>query len=474
MKKNTFLFSCALLALGGPCARAAEKMNVIFLDICSTRADHFGTYGYNRDTTPNMDSFGKSGAVFENAMSEGSWCLPSYASLLTGHVPEVHGLYTNLPAGKLPSFETTLAAELGQAGYKTALFSGGVFLLPEWGLTKGFDNYTNAFSTANPNRIPAPFQDNLQGVLGWVRQNKSAEKPFFLFATIDDLHTPYHSEDPDKYDPGYEGIVHDPDILGVPFSRAYNGQEAGYPEGMKKKVEEFKSDPRHLKHMIAHYDASLNSVDKQIGAFMDKMREMGMDKNTVFIISADHGELLGEKGLINHTESLYEPVTHVPLLVKDPSNPASHGKRLKQLVQRIDLMPTILEMAGVSQYGLGLQGTSFVPLLKNPQAPWREYAFARSRRNIPFMKGKDAMIDERIVRDNCWKLHHYLYKTSWELYDICSDPLETTDLAATRPEITARLAFQLLKNLEETRPHQPGPPDGLTRTLIEKPPAPKN
>lgn len=475
MLKNAFFIFCAAVALLSSAADAAEKLNVVFLDICSARADHFGTYGYGRDTTPNMDSFGKKAAVFENAMSEGSWCLPSYASLLTGHVPEVHGLYTNQPLRKLPSFETTLAAELGGAGYRTALFSGGVYLLPEWGLTKGFDDYTNIFSTMTPNRIPAPFEDNLAAVLDWVKRNKDTGEPFFLLATIDDLHVPYHAPDPEVYDPGYEGIVHDTEALSVPFSRAYNGQESGYPESLAGKVREFKSDPRHLRHLTAHYDAALSSVDKQIGEFLEKMRAMGMEDNTVFIISADHGEMLGEKGLINHTEGLYEPVLHVPLMIRNPTIPGAAGLRLKQPVQRIDLMPSVLEMAGVSRYGLGLQGRSVVPLLRDQQAPWREYSFARNRRNVPYSeKNKAPVIDERVVRGGCWKLHHYLYKSGWELYDLCSDPLETKDLSAARPDVTARLAFELLKNMEETRPHQPGPPDGMAKVSMEKPDGPKN
>jgi arylsulfatase A-like enzyme len=462
-----------MLAICALPARAAGRMNVIFLDICSARADHFGAYGYGRDTTPNMDAFGKKAALFANAMSEGGWCLPSYASLLTGHVPEVHGMYTNLPARKLPDFETTLAAELRKAGYRTALFSGGVYLLPDWGLQKGFDDYTDIFSTAS-GVVPAPFEDNLGGVLGWLQRNKGGEEPFFLFATIDDLHTPYHSPDPEKYDPGYAGIVHDPDILGVPFSRAYNGQESGYPESMKAKVAEFKRDPRNLKHLAAHYDAALNSVDRQVGDFLARVKAMGLEDSTVLIISADHGEMLGEKGLLNHTQGLYEPVLHVPLIVRDPAIPASAGKRFEQLVQRIDLMPTILDIAGAGQAGLGLQGRSLLPLLGDPQAPWRRYAFARSRRNVPYLASGDQFIDERVARDGCWKLHHYLYKSAWELYDLCSDPLETHDLAAEKPETAARLAFEMLKNLEETRPHQPGPPAGLKAPVMELPDGSKN
>jgi len=451
-------------------AGAEGPMNFVFLDLCSTRADHFGTYGYQKNTTPNMDAMGKSGVVFENAMSEGSWCLPSYSSLLTGHVPEVHGQYTSLPARKLPPFETTLAEALKDKGYKTALFSGGVYLLPTWGLTKGFDQYVDLFSTSTPNHIPAPFEDNFDTILSWLKNNKSG-KPFFLFAAIDNLHVPYYADDPDKFDPGYEGIVHDTDVVSVPFARAFNGEPTGYPDYMKDKVKEFQSDPRHLKHLVAHYDAALAQADKRVGEFIKQLAKLGLDKNTVLIISADHGEMLGEKGLMNHTQGLYEPVVHVPLMIKDPEKPEEAGRRVKQLVQRIDLMPTMLDMAGVPYDNLGLQGKSLVPLMENPQAPWREYGFARSKRNLARLT--DLELDERVVRDACWKLHHYLYKDGYELYNICADPLETMDVAKTHPEEVNRLSFQLIKNMEHSRPHQPGPPTGMSVPGAQlEPPAP--
>jgi len=438
-------------------ACAQDRPNIIMLDLCSTRADHFGTYGYARDTTPNMDALGKNGVVFENALSEGSWCLPSYASLLTGHVPEVHGLYTSLPAKGLPKFETTVAVELRKEGYRTALFSGGVYLRPEWGMTKGFDTYVNTFSTSTPGRIPAPFESNFDQIVGWITKERKSG-PFFLFATIDDLHVPYHSHDPEKYDPGYEGVVHDTDVISVPFARAYNGEPTGYPESMKEKVARFKSDPRHLKHLIAHYDAALYESDQRVGEFIARLKKLGLDKNTVLIISADHGELLGEQGLINHTQGLYEPVVHVPLIIKHPGFPRLAGRRFAQQVQRVDLMPTIMELADAPYEHLELQGKSLLPLLRDAEAPWREFAFVRSKRNLA--KFTDLDIEERVVRSKCWKLHHYLYKEKFELYDLCSDPLETKDLSSERPEVVERMAFELVRNMETSRPHQSGLPSG--------------
>lgn len=469
--RSAAVFSIVLLSQFCPLSASGEaRMNVIFLDLCSTRADHFSSYGYPVKTTPHMDALAGEGALFENALSEGSWCLPSYASLLTGHVPEVHGLYTNIPRG-LPRFEATLASELKTAGYRTALFSGGVYLLPDWGLTKGFDSYLNIFSTSSPSTIPAPFEDNLDAIVDWLKTRD--DQPFFLFATIDDLHVPYHSEDPDKYDRGYTGVANEPDVYSVPFARAYNGEPGGYADRFKALAAEFKSDPRNLKHFVARYDAALNHVDSRVGEFLAKLREMGLEKNTIFILSADHGEMLGEHGLLNHTQGLYEPVLRVPLMIRHPGLQGLAGRRVTQQIQRIDLMPTILDIAGVNSPGLELQGRSFLPLLKDQGAPWREYAFARNKRNLA--KASDFYIEERIVRGGCWKLHHYLYRAGYELYDICKDPLETKDLAQKRPEIVSKLSFELLRNVELSRPHQPGLPSGKgpDTPLLAPPAAPK-
>ena len=101
------VFVAGGLLSGGPVA-AEDRPNIIFLDICSARADHFSSYGYSRETTPNIDKVAKEGVVFDNAMAQSSWCLPNYASLFTGLTPEAHGLYTNTVKG-LPPFEATLA-----------------------------------------------------------------------------------------------------------------------------------------------------------------------------------------------------------------------------------------------------------------------------------------------------------------------------------------------------------------------------
>lgn len=446
----------ALLLLSVSPALAAEKPNFVFIDICSARADRFGVYGHKRATTPRIDALAKKGVVFDNALAQGSWCLPNYATLFTGLRPEAHGVYANRP--RPPEADATLAERLREGGYRTAAFSGGVYMIPEWGLSRGFDDFVSAFSTA-AKHVPAPVSENVPGIESWVDDKKASKdgRPFFLYVAVDDLHAPYHSDEPEAFDPGYEGPAHDTHTFTVPFARAYNGEPSGYSAEVKARADAFKKDPKALAHYAAHYDAALRQADGQVGRIIDGLRKRGLDKNTVFIVTSDHGEMLGEQGLLGHTQGLYEPNLRVPLVVADPAAASRAGARVGALIERVDLMPTILDRAGVDYSDLALQGRSFLPLLKDPAAPWREAAYASQRRNLAEAPGN--LIDERVVRTGRWKLHHYAHKGRFELYDLAADPLELKDVSAERPDVVSELAFKLVNEIELARPHAPGAPE---------------
>ncbi len=448
--------SAALLALLlGFCApsRAAERPNVVILDICSVRADRFGFNGYKeRPTTPRLDELARQSAVFDHALAQGSWCLPNYASLLTGHVAEVHGMYTNLPFRPLPASETTLAERLREAGYRTGGFTGGVYFLPTSGLDRGFDRFVNRFSTETAEA--APFSQLMPGVLDWIGATKS--KPFFVYATVDDLHAPYQSSDPERFDPDYRGVADSTATLNMRFYRAYNGERTAAGDPVRAKLDAFRRDPRALAHLSARYDAAMAQVDGEVGRFIDRLKKLGVWDRTILIVTGDHGELLGEHGLLGHTESLYEPVLRVPLLIHDPQD--QRGRRFHELVERVDLMPTILDFGGASDSWLELQGRSLLPLLRDRPTTWRRYAFASSKRNEA--EPTDFTLDERAVTDGRWKLHAYLYKDRYELYDLDADPGEIHEVSGEHPDVVARLSFELLKRMELTRPHAAGLPSG--------------
>ncbi|MFI5348034.1 MAG: sulfatase [Elusimicrobiota bacterium] len=449
--------------------RAAAAPNIVVVDICSIRADHMTPYASSRDTTPRVEKLAKSGVVFENAMAVGSWCLPNYATLFTGRYPESHGLYTNAVRG-VPEFDETLAEKLKEGGYETAAFSGGVYLLPDWGMDRGFDHYVNAFSTAPGQRHPAPLAANLDDVGQWLVDRGSSTKPFFLYVAVDNLHSPFELKAPPADDPGYEGIAEDTRTMGVPFARAYSGEPDGYPPEYKDLAARFKSDPKNIRHYNARYDQALRETDDEIGRFLDRLKKLGVDRKTIFVLTGDHGETLGEHGLLGHTQGLYETNVHVPLIVRLPGREDLAGKRYSQLVERVDLMPTLLDWAGVDASSMRLPGRSLEPLLREPSTPWRRYAFAGSHRNLPSTES-DSLIDERVVRDERWKLHQSLYKDFYELYDLSGDPGETHDLARERPDVVARLAFELQRWVELNRPHAPQPPErSAPPSLVPQPP----
>lgn len=444
----------ALLALSllGGIARADEPpLNVVVIDICSARADRFGAYGGPAGLTPGLDAFAKSAATFENAWAQSSWCLPNYATLMTGHRPEVDGLYSNIPFRGLPGWEETVAERMRAAGYRTGGFTAGVYTLPAWGLDRGFETYVNHFSTAG--EIPGRFADMAPEIESWIVG--ASTRPFFLYATVDDLHAPYQSDEAGET---FDGPAPDTSTMNVGFYRAYNGESLPPGSPLAAKAAAFRRDPEALAALKRRYDRSVRAVDRSVTAFLDQLKKRGLWDRTIVVVTADHGELLGEHGLLGHTEGLYEPILRVPLFVRDPRYRRSSGARIGALVERVDLAPTLLESGAASADGLELQGRSLVPLLADPSAPWRRVAYASSKRNVA--AASDWVIDERAVRDERWKLIWSLAKGHWELYDLQKDPLETRDLSKERPDVTARLAFELEAETESARSHAAGRPSG--------------
>lgn len=440
----------ALLAAWAGAARAEGPPNIVFIDVCSARADHFGSYGYGKDVTPRMDAFAREGVVFENALAQSSWCLPNFATLFTGQPPEVHGLYS-LSFRKLPEAQVTLAQRLKEAGYDTAAYSGGTWLLPQMGLNRGFDHYVNTLTTAA--RLTS-LAERKPDMLAWI--DRRAERPFFLYASVEDIHYPYLPEfeyhlvsEPDSREVSLESPSASAPLLRGPPADASPRQP---PAPLRQK-----SGP--LPEKAAKYDGALSKADRQIGLFLDDLKARGLWDKTVVIITGDHGDSLGEHGILGHMEGLYENTLHVPLMLRDPRLPQMSGRRSPELIERIDLTPTVLDIAGASYEDLELPGRSLLSLLRGPSAPWREYAFAGSKHSTE--PAKDLVMDQRVVRDKRWKLHWYLRKGRFELYDLLADPNEELDLSAKRPEVVSKLAFELLKNLELSRPHSPGPSSGM-------------
>ncbi len=323
----------------------AAAPNIVLILWDTTRADHLSSYGYFRNTTPNVDHFAKHGVLFENAISASSWTLPATASIFTSLLPHQHGASSDPGLGNGPR---TLAEILRSGGYETAGFNANPYYgVVPWGLARGFETYVDSSNllgysldaTRIGNEFIEPFtqkwfhrhrfnqynaHDLNEQVYHWYGHH--SDRPFFLFLNYNDAHEPYEVPSPygDHYGHASEGARQL--LRSATLSRFY------LPEGEREGV-------------IAAYDNCLNYIDGQLGELLGFLERSPEWSNTYAIITADHGESFGEHDTYTHGWNLYREVLHVPLIIAGPGIP--QGVRVKNIATTRQIFSTVLEMAGL-------------------------------------------------------------------------------------------------------------------------------
>jgi arylsulfatase len=405
------------LALFGACSSpdspAAPPRNLLFISVDTLRADHVSAYGYERETTPNIDAFAAESILFERAYSHISSTVPAFASVMTSKYPHHHGVIEtyNFALGR---DENTMAERLGAAGLQTAAFIGIGILMPRKGLAQGFETYSVApFADGNYWRPAAQVTDD---ALAWLRANHG--DPFFLWVHYFEPHQPYEI---------------------VPAEYLDRFGSAAAPQAL----EALKSNPavhQRRRQIIDRYDGALAWVDHQVGRLLHGLDEHGLRDRTMIVFTADHGEGLGEHGLHGHVLQIYEPLVHVPLVVHVPGNVPG---RVSHNVEHVDILPTVLHELGV-EGGPGFDGRGLP--LDGAHSPRDVFAETWVQN-----KGRKAMIN-----DGRWKLilsDPGFGNGTRELYDLGADPLELEDMTAREPERAAELEARL-------RAWMAGPPVG--------------
>ncbi len=415
MKPRLIAIGLLLGALGvGACSREAARPNLILISLDTVRADHLGLYGYARPTTPNLDAFAREGVVFEKAFAQIPWTVGSHMSLLTSLYPTVHMVAHEERQSEVPR---TLTEQLKGAGYRTAAFVAPI-LSEGYGFAKGFDHY---FRAAEERRA----ESMLSRALGWLDElSPDPKQPVFLFIHLYDAHYPYLPLPPfdtsftRSYDPKIQEIAH------------------AHPYQQAKEL-----SAGQLAEVIALYDGEIRYLDQELGRFLAALRERKLVDSSLIVVTADHGEGFLEHGLMNHGNSVYEELIRVPLLLRFPG--ARHkGRRVAALAQLIDVAPTVLEEASAGALP-GMQGVSLLPRMKRGEAPPFAYsagAYASSLRTDAF-----KLIENPAERFT--KIPRSV-KAPYELYDLRDDPGETTNLAASQPQLQERLA-QALRKLDQ-------------------------
>ena len=416
-------------------------MNVILIVVDSLRSDHLGINGYTRDTSPNMDKLAKESAFFSNTISTIPRTTPSIASMLTGLYPHSHGvrfLFTH----KLNPHVTTLQEILKSRGYYTV---GNDIESNDIDIKKGFDEFNllqwriiNKIKRTIKKTIDWNYKVNPAKTLTDFAINKIEKlknKKFFLYLHYLPLHWPYSPPKP------YDNMF-DPNYKGKHTFNEYSGQinrgDLLFNNSLSKEEN---------RHAVAHYDGCIRFVDFQIGRILDHLNALNLTDNTLIILTADHGECFGEHNIyFNHGDSLYDEELKLPLILKYPKAPK---KIIKNQVQTIDIMPTILDILNIHLIE-NIDGISLMPAINGEMNP-RKYAFAETGKSF-FTQNKRSYFEGikgkwRMVRTDKWKLIYIPHpeKDIFELYDLEEDPYEQNNVFDKEKKVALCMKKEILK-----------------------------
>jgi arylsulfatase A-like enzyme len=378
-------YSGLLLVLLAACSGTAHDglpfhpHPIVLIDIGTLRADHLGCYGYQRDTSPNLDALASESVLFEWAFSQAPNTAPSQASIFTGLYPGTHGLISD--EARLPAEAKTLAEALAERGYITAAFVDGGYLSSDFGFDQGFRLYDNSrgggLAAIGPKAIT------------WLEEHASDD--FLLVVHTYDAHAPYSPPDSHR------------DLYLQEIAPSAEGPEAA----------------EDIAYAKALYDAEIRFVDDWIGMIVQSLSALGLDERATIAVVADHGEEFMEHGSVSH-ETLYSTVTRVPMMVRLPGG--MRAGTVSSIVETIDLMPTLLELSGVPQPA-GIQGESLLPLIRGERQP-PYLAFGESS----FFGG------QRFVAMDGYHMIMSVAGEGVELFNYLYDPLELDDLSADEPD----------------------------------------
>lgn len=377
-----------------PSLSSGEKLNFVLITVDTLRADRLHSYGYEGIETPVIDELARRGVKFEHCIAQTPLTLPSHTTILTGTLPLFHGVRDN-GGFIVPKELVTLSEVFHEAGYATAAFVGAYVLDSRWGLDQGFDYYFDQFDLSKFEKISLSMvqrraNEVIDQALKWLEARK--DSPFFLWIHLYDPHTPYEP-----------------------------------PEFWAQKY------PDHP------YLGEIAFTDHEIGRFWQFLEKNNLLSKTILIFTADHGESLGEHKEATHGFFLYEGAIHVPLIFVTPFS-EFQGKSVKTTVCLTDIMPTVLDMAGLPIPD-SVQGESLLGYFKKPDRSKRKLAYAETF----YPRLHFGWSELRSIQDGRWKL---IIAPEPELYDLSHDPKEKNNLAFQEKKLLARLQKEAEKYIQ--------------------------
>ncbi|MBM7568544.1 sulfatase family protein [Paenibacillus sacheonensis] len=441
-------------------------MRVLLLDLDSTRPDHLGCYGYGRNTSPNIDRIAAEGVRFDNYYTSDAPCFPSRTALMTGRFGIHNGVVGHggtaadvRHEGEERQFRSRLASEsfpslFRQAGMKTALVSPFGERHSAWTFYAGFNEIHNTGQSGQESA-----ETVTPVVLDWIERNADQDD-WMLYVNYWDPHTPYRA----------------PASFGNPFENeplpAWITEDV--LEGHMRKVgphsaseinmynsETSPAFPRHpgeirsmdgLRTMIDGYDCGIRYMDENIGAIFDLLERKGVMEELIVIITADHGENMGELGIYGEHATADQGTCRIPMIIRWPG--LQQGTVDRSLHYHLDLPPTIAELLGRAPAPIW-DGSSYAGVLKTGEENGRDY----------LVVSQCAHVCQRSVRFGDW-LYIRTYHDGYHLFDkemlynLAEDPHEQHNAAKDRPDLCREAVYLLNEwhdDMMSTMPHDVDP-----------------
>ena len=440
-------------------AGGTPPRTIVLISIDTLRADHLGVYGHPRFTSPILDAFAAEGVVFDDASATTAWTLPSHASMLTGLFPLGHGVMT-AKAG-LSEEVRTLAGWFSREGWETAAVVNVLWLKKEhYGLTREFEKYLSIEDPDYGRRGPSTWATDQ--AMQWI--GEQGERPLFLFLHYYDVHADYASL------PEYERLLVGP-YEGQADGTAWQIERANFADahveyclrefdpdqcefGSAEKIRRIDSqmervdfDADDIRHLEELYDAGIRQLDNEIGRLLAFLDARDRSKDSLVVITSDHGEEFMEHGHLAHFLTTYQQSLHVPLLMRGPGVPA--GLRLDAPVSLVDLLPTLLGLAGLPQPP-DLDGLDISVLWEGTEksAFSDRYLYGEASGGLQQAAGLPGVYPIfRSIRKGRFKLiqKNIAGVIEYALYDLKQDPGEQLDVASLHAEVFAELRGELVR-----------------------------
>jgi uncharacterized sulfatase len=500
--------------------------HIVLIVLDTHRRDRLTTYGYHRDTTPNIAHFAQQATVFENGISPAQWTIPAHASMFTGEYPTTH--QTLQPHSCLDGRFNTVATLLRVNGYQTTGFCNNPLVgVLNNGLKRGFDrfyNYCGAVPSVpdRSNHLPRPlskiwewytqqlrkasyplqnafarsdllFQlslhpkvvplwsklanfkghtvNSIRDVQDFLTKMQSSPKPQFVFLNLMETHLPYSPPDTfiDKFAPYFKERRRARD-----FMRRYNTQTFHWLSPLEEPLEDLKAAV--LNDM---YDAEVNYQDHLLSPLLEKLSRAD---NTLTIIVADHGEGIGEHNFMGHSFVAYQELIHVPLIIRFPDGMAA-GQRITTTVSTRRIFHTLLQAANIQLFETNYRPAVDVKQYSLAQAvrghdPEQGLVFIEAYPPTTILAMMKKHAPQFIEIFNCaanrWAVFEDGYKlvrldgVKDELFDLTADSAEVHDIIKQQPERAAKLSGKLKTFITQAIKRQPDSWASQTLTIDDE------